>query len=279
MLVLSVGVSHVAGRGAQQALQRCQRWICSAFGVDVGAVVIGQWPVFAGDGAAIQGTGRKALARGAIKRLLPYGSHAFCRISPPRRHTSRSKAGGRHFPFAAMAGLPQGPRSNQPATACSNGQTYAQQSVSAKQQRRVEAGFALTELLISSVLLALFCGAGLQVFAAANGLALEGRKQMALLAWMDRQLQRDEGVLRRLAPASSIDCSDSSQLVQLRTELLDQLQRAGTLPLIDSLLSTQPRQRLVEVQGDRLLVALEAAAPLRQRRERLYSLEGLGVCK
>ncbi|NBV69939.1 MAG: hypothetical protein EBR69_04475, partial [Synechococcaceae bacterium WB4_2_0805] len=64
-----------------------------------------------------------------------------------------------------------------------------------------------------------------------------------------------------------------------RTELLDQLQRAGTLPLIDSLLSTQPRQRLVEVQGDRLLVALEAAAPLRQRRERLYSLEGLGVCK
>ncbi len=279
MLAISVGVSHVAGRGAQQALQGCQRWICSAFGVDVGAFVIGQWPLFAGDSAAIQGPGRKALARGAIKRLLPNGSHAFCRISPSRRHTCRSKAGSRHFPFAAMAGLPQGPRSNQPATACSNGQTTAQQGVSAKQQRRAEAGFALIELLISSVLLALFCGAGLKVLAAANGLAMEGRKQLALLAWMDRQLQRDEGVLRRLAPASAIDCSDSSQLKQQRTELLDQLQRAGTLPLIDPLLSTQSRQRLVEVQGDRLLVALEAAAPLRQRRERLYSLEGLGVCK
>ena len=109
MLAISVGVSHVAGRGAQQTLQGCQRWICSAFGVDVGAFVIGQWPLFAGDSAAIQGPGRKALARGAIKRLLPNGSHAFCRISPSRRHTCRSKAGSRHFPFAAMAGLPQGP--------------------------------------------------------------------------------------------------------------------------------------------------------------------------
>lgn len=109
MLVLSVGVSHVAGRGAQQALQRCQRWICSAFGVDVGAVVIGQWPVFAGDGAAIQGTGRKALARGAIKRLLPYGSHAFAALARQGATPADQKLAAGIFHLQQWQGSPMAP--------------------------------------------------------------------------------------------------------------------------------------------------------------------------
>lgn len=125
----------------------------------------------------------------------------------------------------------------------------------------------------------MFCTTGLQILNISNDMALQGRKQLAILIWMDRQLQRDEGVLRRLVPAHSIDCSDINLISQRRSSLLPQLEEAGLLPSSDILLQNVLLERRVQVKDDQLLVALSSAAPMPQQRERRYNLEALGVCK
>jgi len=125
----------------------------------------------------------------------------------------------------------------------------------------------------------MFCTTGLQILNISNDMALQGRKQLAILIWMDRQLQRDEGVLRRLVPTHSIDCSDINLISQRRSSLLPQLEEAGLLPSSDILLQNVLLERRVQVKDDQLLVALSSAAPMPQRRERRYNLEALGVCK
>jgi hypothetical protein len=132
--------------------------------------------------------------------------------------------------------------------------------------------------MVSGALLAIFCCTSLQVLGSANGLALQSQKQLALLAWMERQLQRDEGVLRSFIPIASVNCQDSNSLQQKRQQLLIQLQVAGLLPNKDPLLVNEQLQRQVELRGDQLLIGLISGSPQHQRRERLYSLEGLGVC-
>jgi len=92
-------------------------------------------------------------------------------------------------------------------------------------------------------------------------------------------LQRDEGVLRRLVPAQSIDCGDINLISQQRSGLLPQLEEAGLLPSSDILLQNVLLERRVQVKDDQLLVALSSAAPMPQQRERRYNLEALGVCK
>ena len=125
----------------------------------------------------------------------------------------------------------------------------------------------------------MFCTTGLQILNISNDMALQGRKQLAILIWMDRQLQRDEGVLRRLVPAHSIDCGDINLISQQRSGLLPQLEEAGLLPSSDILLQNVLLERRVQVKDDQLLVALSSAAPMPQQRERRYNLEALGVCK
>jgi hypothetical protein len=130
---------------------------------------------------------------------------------------------------------------------------------------------------VAAVLLGLFTVTSLQLWQGALATVQQGQRQGLLLTWMERQLDRDEGLLRRAALAFPANCADPQQRWQ-RLEALGQLvTAAGMLPGPEPLLQAQQRQRSVQNGADSLLLRLNDQGETTVR-ERRFSLEGLGVC-
>jgi hypothetical protein len=132
-------------------------------------------------------------------------------------------------------------------------------------------------LLVAALLLGLFTVTSLQLWQGALATVQQGQRQGLWLTWMDSQLNRDEGLLRRAAPAFPTNCADPQQRLQRLAVLGQLLTNAGMLPAGKALLQAGPPQRLVQRGAEGLLLQLSDPDQTLSR-ERHFSLEGLGVC-
>ena len=119
---------------------------------------------------------------------------------------------------------------------------------------------------MSSVLLGIFSMASLQLWHGALALANSSESDQQALLAVERQLQRDEGVLRHTAKAWVLDCRNGLERQRGLQQLVAELEAAGAVP-----------GRQISLQADQLRLE-QAVAGLGQARWRLFSLEGLGAC-
>ena len=128
-------------------------------------------------------------------------------------------------------------------------------------------------MLISAVILGLFIAASLRCWGELTAIEWQRRQQQQLLAWMELQLQRDQGLLHQQARGLALNCADLAQLQQG----LQTLQAAwhNSAPLRPP--TGASADASLEPAGDGLLV-LQLVSGEHQRM-RHYSLQGLGACR
>jgi hypothetical protein len=131
----------------------------------------------------------------------------------------------------------------------------------------------LTEVLVSAVLLALWLSLGLQGWQRAMAQASVARSVRGGALVLQRQLGRDEGVVRRHARLVGIPCDQPEQRLLRLQQLAEAVMVQAPLALADG----WRLDRWVGVAADELVLRwrLEPAGLERQRHLRL---EGLGAC-
>ena len=134
------------------------------------------------------------------------------------------------------------------------------------------AGFGLTELLVSAVILAVFSGAGVQLQASIGRAAQKQQRASEQQRWLATQLQRDAGLLQRAAAGLEIDCQLPEQRQQGLLTLRSMLQAAGSIGASEALAA----QRQLALADGLLSIRVQAGELQRQRD---YSLQGLGACR
>ena len=133
------------------------------------------------------------------------------------------------------------------------------------------AGFGLTEVLVSAVLLGIFSSAGLQLSGSIGRVAKQQHQSAVQQDWLALQLQRDTGLLIRQGALLAVDCSNEEQRHQGMLELQAFWQRAGSIESAGSF----PTERQLEI-ADGLLELRVRADELQRQRD--FSLQGLGAC-
>ena len=138
-------------------------------------------------------------------------------------------------------------------------------------RRSTTAGFGLTEVLVSAVILAMALMGSLRCWGALTVLEQQRRSQTLLLDWMELQLQRDQGLLHHQARHLDLDCANPDQSQQGLQSLQAAWQQSALLPppagaSVDASL---------EPAGAGLLLQLMSGE---HQRGRFYSLQGLGAC-
>ena len=133
------------------------------------------------------------------------------------------------------------------------------------------AGFGLTEVLVSAVLLGIFSSVGLQLSGSISRAAQQQQHSAVQQDWLALHLQRDTGLLIRQGALLAVDCSNEEQRHQGMLELQTLLQLAGSIE------SGEPfsTERQLEI-ADGLLELRVRAAELQRQRD--FSLQGLGAC-
>lgn len=136
----------------------------------------------------------------------------------------------------------------------------------------------MTEVLVSAVLLALWLSLGLQGWQRAMGMAAAARTLRGAAVLLQRQLARDEGLLRRQARMVATACDQP----ELRAQRLQQLASAVALqaPLaaagggrLDRWMELRPTAAVADE-----LVLHWRLEPVGIERQRHLRLEGLGAC-
>ena len=133
------------------------------------------------------------------------------------------------------------------------------------------AGFGLTEVLVSAVLLGIFSSVGLQLSGSISRAAQQQQHSAVQQDWLALQLQRDTGLLIRQGALLAVDCSNEEQRHQGMLELQALWQRAGSIESAESF----PTERQLEI-ADGLLELRVRADELQRQRD--FSLQGLGAC-
>ena len=133
------------------------------------------------------------------------------------------------------------------------------------------AGFGLTELLVSALLLGVFGSLGLRVQVSIAQAARQQHLQAEQQRWLAAQLQRDAGLLARQAALLAVDCLEPQHHHQGLQQLQQTLQGFGQLASP----KTFQAERQLEIVDDLLQVSV-AAGPW--HRQQHFSLKGLGAC-
>ena len=134
-----------------------------------------------------------------------------------------------------------------------------------------EAGFGLTELLVSALLLGVFGSLGLRVQVSIAQAARQQHLQAEQQRWLAAQLQRDAGLLARQGALLAVDCLEPQHHRQGLQQLQQTLQGFGQLALPE----TFQAERQLDIVDDLLQVTVAAGCWQRQQH---YSLQGLGAC-
>ena len=134
------------------------------------------------------------------------------------------------------------------------------------------AGFGLTEVLVSAVILAVFSGAAVQLQASIGRAAQQQQRISEQQRWLATQLQRDAGLLQRAAAGLAIDCQLPEQRQQGLLALRSMLEAAGSIGATEGL----GMQRQLALADGLLSIRVQAGELQRQRD---YSLQGLGACR
>ena len=133
------------------------------------------------------------------------------------------------------------------------------------------AGFGLTEVLVSAVLLGIFSSLGLQLSGSISRAAQQQQHSAAQQDWLALQLQRDSGLLIRQGALLAVDCGNQEQRHRGMLELQALWQQAGAIESAE----TFPTERQLEI-ADGLLQLRVRADELQRQRD--FSLQGLGAC-
>ena len=133
------------------------------------------------------------------------------------------------------------------------------------------AGFGLTEVLVSAVLLGIFSSVGLQLSGSIGQAAKQQHQSAVQQDWLALQLQRDTGLLIRQGALLAVDCSNQQQRQRGLAELQKSWQQADSITSAE----TFPTERQLEIV-DGLLELRVSAGEL--QRQRAFSLQGLGAC-
>ena len=133
------------------------------------------------------------------------------------------------------------------------------------------AGFGLTEVLVSAVLLGIFSSVGLQLSGSIGQAAKQQHQSAVQQDWLALQLQRDTGLLIRQGALLAVDCSNEEQRHQGLAELQALWQQAGSIEPAEAF----PTERQLQI-ADGLLELRVSAGELQRKRE--FSLQGLGAC-
>ena len=133
------------------------------------------------------------------------------------------------------------------------------------------AGFGLTEVLVSALLLGVFGSLGLRVQVSIAQAARQQHLQAQQQRWLAAQLQRDAGLLARQGALLAVDCLEPQHHRQGLQQLQQTLQGFGQLALPE----TFQAERQLDIVDDLLQVTV-AAGPW--HRQQHYSLKGLGAC-
>lgn len=133
------------------------------------------------------------------------------------------------------------------------------------------AGFGLTEVLVSAVLLGIFCSLGLQLSGSIGRAAQQQQQSAAQQHWLALQLQRDAGLLIRQGALLAVDCSEQEQRRLGLLELQALMEQAGSIEPAE-MFSTQRQLQL----ADGLLQLQVSVGELQRQRD--FSLQGLGAC-
>jgi hypothetical protein len=131
----------------------------------------------------------------------------------------------------------------------------------------------MTEVLVSAVLLALWVSLGLQGWQRAMAQASAARSQRWAALLLQRQLGRDEGLLRRQARLVGIACAQPER----RAQRLQQLAAAVALQAPLAVAEGGRLDRWMELRADELVLRWRLE-PVGIERQRHLRLEGLGAC-
>ena len=131
----------------------------------------------------------------------------------------------------------------------------------------------MSEVLISAVILGLFLAASLRSWSELTAMERHRRHQQQLLAWMELQLQRDQGLLHQQARRLALNCADPEQVQQGLQTLQAAWHKTAPLPSPTGASANAS----LKPAGDGLLV-LQLVSGEHQRMQR-YSLQGLGACR
>ena len=126
-------------------------------------------------------------------------------------------------------------------------------------------------MLVSAVLLGIFCSTGLQLSGSIGRAAQQQQQSAVQQDWLALQLQRDAGLLIRQGALLAVDCSKSEQREQGLLQLQAIWLQAGSIEPAEAL----PTERQLQI-ADGLLELRVSAGELQRQRD--FSLQGLGAC-
>ena len=126
-------------------------------------------------------------------------------------------------------------------------------------------------MLISAVLLGIFCSTGLQLSGSIGRAAQQQQQSAAQQHWLALQLQRDAGLLIRQGALLAIDCSNQEQRHQGLLQLQALFEQAGSIKPNEAFSIERQLQF-----ADGLLQLQVSVGELQRQRD--FSLQGLGAC-